>query len=187
MGQVIPSNIIELSDKILSLLPKDINLMVDMTLGNGNDALKLLDYFTEAKLIGFDIQEIAIKNTRETLKDIPSSKYKLVLDSHENIEKYTSDIDLVLYNLGYLPKADKKIITKAESTLKSLSSSLTLLKKGGIIIVIFYVGHEGGMEEYRLSKDFLENIDQKKYNVIEINYLNQINNPPRLICIERIR
>lgn len=187
MEQVIPSNIIELSDKILALIPKDIKSMADMTLGNGYDSLKLLNYFPEAELIGFDIQEVAIKNTKETLKDIPSSRYKLLLDSHENVDKYVDKLDLVLYNLGYLPKADKTIVTKAKSTLKSLQSSLSLLNIGGLIIIIFYVGHKGGMEEYNLSKNFLKDINQKNYNIVEINYLNQINNPPRLVCIERIR
>ena len=116
---------------------KDIKSMADMTLGNGYDSLKLLNYFPEAELIGFDIQEVAIKNTKETLKDIPSSRYKLLLDSHENVDKYVDKLDLVLYNLGYLPKADKTIVTKAKSTLKSLQSSLSLLNVGGLIIIIF--------------------------------------------------
>lgn len=187
MEQVIPSNIVELSDKILALIPKDIKTMVDMTLGNGHDSLKLLNHFPEAKLIGFDIQELAIKNTKETLKNIPSSRYDLILDSHENIDKYVDNLDLVLYNLGYLPKSDKSVVTKAKSTLKSLQSSLKLLNVGGLIFIIFYVGHDGGMEEYNISKDFLKVVNQRYYNIIEINYLNQINNPPRLVCIERIR
>lgn len=41
------------------------------------------------------------------------------------------------------------------------------------------------MEEYNEVKDMLSNIDQKDYNICEISFPNQANNPPSLFVIEK--
>lgn len=161
--------------------------MVDMTMGNGHDSLKLMKHFSDAYLYAFDIQEVAIENTRKLLVEKNYlDRARLILDSHTNIDKYVSDVDLVLYNFGFLPKADHNIHTFAESSLESLKKALILLNLEGLIFMVFYPGHEEGKKEYEVIKNFLERLDQKVYSVIEYKYLNQINNPPILIVLERI-
>lgn len=185
---ILPKNAIEISNLFFNYIDNNIETIIDMTLGNGHDAKKLLEKFQRAFLYGFDIQESALNSTYSLLNEYKlDGRYKLILDSHENISDYNLKADLIIYNLGYLPGKDKKIKTKAESTVKSLSSSIkNTLKPGGHIVIISYTGHDGGMEEYISIKNFLNELDQKKYRVIEINYTNQINFPPILFLLERI-
>ncbi len=55
---------------------------------------------------------------------------------------------LIIYNLGYLPRGDKTITTKVDTTIASLKSALPLIKPGGAVSVTCYPGHpEGAIEE----------------------------------------
>ncbi|MDO5717564.1 MAG: class I SAM-dependent methyltransferase, partial [Tissierellia bacterium] len=114
--------------------------------------------------------------------------FKLINDGHENILNYVNiKIDLFIYNLGYLPGSNKQIKTTAKSTLKSLKVSIeNLLNIGGIIFMVFYTGHDGGYEEYEIVVNYLKKLNQKKYSIIRHEYINQKNNPPILIIIERL-
>lgn len=90
-------------------------IALDATVGKGNDTLKLLKAVgDEGFVYGFDVQKDALNTAEELLKDFKN--YKLILDSHENIDKIEK-FDLVIYNLGYLPGSDKKITTLKDSTL----------------------------------------------------------------------
>lgn len=162
----LPVNQVHMVDLILSCIMKDFFFIVDMTIGNGNDSLKLLEKYPSSWLIGFDIQEKAVKSTKEKLKNIDSSRYKLVLDSFIWVDKYVDRADLIVYNLGYLPGSDKSIVTKGDDTLLSLKKSLKLLICGGIIIIIFYLGHDGGNDEYDICLNYIRSLNQNSYTVI---------------------
>lgn len=161
-------------------------VIIDATLGNGNDILYLLKLLDEDGFAyGFDVQKLAIENTKIKLKEIDSRKYLLINDGHENIDKYIKEkINFVVYNLGYLPKSNHKIITKPETTVLSIKKSMDLLEVGGCICIASYISHDNGHEYNHLCK-FIEKIDQSIYNVLEINFINQINSPPHLFVIER--
>lgn len=139
--------------------------VVDMTIGNGYDTL----YLAEAAkwVFGFDIQDEAIKNTNDLLRQNNINNYTLYLDSHENIDKklkdYIGNIKLILFNLGYLPKGDKKIMTNHSSTLKALINSLKVIKDDGLILIVFYPHEEGKMEE-NVVMDYL-NTNRVEYKV----------------------
>ena len=72
--------------------------VVDMTVGNGNDTLFLANI--SKKAFGFDIQDIAIKNTQELLKENNVVNYELFNVSHDKINiilsKYKNRIKLIL-------------------------------------------------------------------------------------------
>ena len=69
---------------------------------------------------------------------------KVILDSHENFKNYINEeVDCIIYNLGYLPGANKHITTKVESTIKSINEGLDLLSKHGLMLIAIYSGHEG--------------------------------------------
>jgi hypothetical protein len=57
------------------------------------------------------------------------------------------EVDLICFNLGYLPTGDHNITTSRESTVPALYESLLLLKPDGALSVIAYRGHEGAQEE----------------------------------------
>lgn len=155
-------------------------IAIDATLGNGYDTDFLSKVFN--KVYAFDVQKEAILNYKE--KNIEN--VSLILDSHENFDKYIKEnVDCIVYNLGYLPGSDKSITTKKESTLKSLESGLNLLKENGLMIIALYSGHEEGKKEKKAVLSYCENLSKKKFGVIYQQFLNRTNNPPSLVIIEK--
>ena len=123
--------------------------VVDATAGNGNDTLFLAELVGEnGHVYAFDIQQAALDSTAKRLGEL-NERVSLILDSHENVEKYVNgQIGGAVFNLGYLPHSeDLSIVTKPDSTIKAIHTMLGMLKKGGIIAVSVYDGHEGGAEE----------------------------------------
>ena len=175
--------IIEFAHYLLKEKITSSDICLDMTLGNGNDTLFLLKY---AKFVyAFDIQKEALENSYKKL--LKYNNYKLILDSHENFDKYVKEpIKSVIFNLGYLPKGNKNITTNCETTLKTLNKALNVISTNGIIIIVVYPGHEEGMKESLKLNDFLKTLDQKKFEVLKYEFFNQINNPPYLFAIEKI-
>ena len=49
---------------------------IDFTMGNGNDTLTLSK--VTKKVYSFDIQELALKNTKKLIKDINNAFYKVI-------------------------------------------------------------------------------------------------------------
>lgn len=171
-------------DKIVN--PGD--TVIDATMGNGYDTLYLAKLVgNTGKVYAFDVQEEALKSTKKKVeRDNLQGYVELILDGHENIDKYVKEeVSCVLFNLGYLPRAKHNIITKPETTLQALEKSLNLLKPNGVISVAIYTGHEGGMDEKNEVCQYLNNLDQNYYNVLHMNFTNQVNNPPELILVEK--
>ena len=54
-----------------------------------------------------------------------------------------------VFNLGYLPRSDKQIITKGDSTIAAIETLLEYIRKRSRIVIVIYHGHEGGEEEKR--------------------------------------
>ncbi len=164
------------------------DVVIDATMGNGYDTKYLAQMVGESGFVySFDIQETALKSTKKKIeKENYQDRVRLILDGHENIDKYVDkEVSCVLFNLGYLPRADHNIITRPETTIKALTHSLRLLKPHGIISIAIYTGHEGGMDEKNSIYEFVKKLDQSKFNVLECGFINQINNPPQLILIEK--
>lgn len=180
--------IIERTREVVELLApmylEDDSIVCDFTLGNGHDSLFLLRQIKKGFLYGFDIQEEAIKNSHDLLTEAGFKNFKLILDSHANVLEHVKEkIDLGIYNLGYLPGGDKALITKGDSTVKSIESALKILNPGKVLIITAYKGHKGAMEEYESVMEYVSSLDQKKYSVMNINFPNQRNNPPEVITV----
>ena len=174
--------VLDFAKKLIMNKSGSFDIAVDATCGRGNDTLFLAELFS--KVYAFDIQEDAITSTKDKTKD--KSNVEVILDSHENICTYvTEGIDAVMYNLGYLPNGDKLKTTKHESTLKSIEASLSKLNVDGIITIICYPGHEEGKVESIEIEKYLRELNQKEYDVIKYDFINQINNPPYLLAIRK--
>ncbi|WP_036729309.1 tRNA (mnm(5)s(2)U34)-methyltransferase [Peptoniphilus mikwangii] len=158
---------------------------LDATCGRGNDSLKLLDKIgIKGFLYACDIQEEAINSTMELLKSKGYENFKLFNKSHTEVFDYIKEpISLIIYNLGYLPKSDKKVVTEADSTIFSIERGLNSISKDGIIIVVSYLGHEGSFEERAALEKFLSQLEQKEYMVEKREFFNQQNNPPIVYLI----
>ena len=158
---------------------------VDATVGNGHDTLFLAKLVgNQGAVIGFDVQEQAISGTRQKTKDL--AQVQLHLAGHETIGNVHSEaIQVAMFNLGYLPRADKQVITRSDTTIRALDSILPLLNKQGIITLVIYTGHDGGMDEADSIHSWAETLDQTEFTVAEYRFLNQRNSPPHLVVIER--
>jgi hypothetical protein len=53
-----------------------------------------------------------------------------------------------MFNLGYLPGGNHSLVTRADTTVRAISAARLLLREGGVMTVLCYRGHAGGMEEY---------------------------------------
>ena len=143
-----------------TLISKD-SIAVDMTTGNGNDTYFLCKL--AKKVYGFDIQKEAIENTKNKTKEF--ANLVLINDNHANTDKYINEkIDLAIFNLGYLPNSESKIVTKKENSLTAFKKAYDLLNDNGYIIITFYLGHVGGKDEYYYLDQYIK---QNKIPVIE--------------------
>lgn len=156
-------------------------ICVDATCGNGNDTLFLSEIFE--KVFAFDIQKQAIENTKNICKDKQNIEY--ILDSHANIDQYVDRIDCAVFNLGYLPKGNKEITTKADTTIEAIKKTMKLLSKTGIISIMVYEGHFEGAREAEKLKEELPKINQKEFDIVKYEFVNQINSPPYLYLIQK--
>jgi len=182
-------NVVEISKRICKLKLNNGDIAVDCTMGNGNDTAFLCQLVGDnGKVYAFDIQEGAVINTRKKLQALDFfERAEIILDGHQNVEKYVKEnVRLVIFNLGYLPKGNHEITTKKESTIEAVQKCLHILEPNGIILLIIYTGHENGKMEKAALESFTSKLSQKEYNVANICFANQINNPPELICIEKV-
>lgn len=176
------NDISNISHFIIKNYCSSFNVAIDCTLGNGYDTDFLRDNFK--KVYAFDIQKEAVDQYKS--KNINLENVFLINDSHEKINLFVEDkVDCIMYNLGFLPGGNKKITTKAYSTLESVKAGISLLNYGGIITVAIYTGHEEGKKEEIVLLDYLTNLPKKDYGVLLHTFLNRENNPPLLAIIEK--
>jgi len=172
------------------LIKKSVHIgdnVIDGTCGNGSDTKFLAELVGENGIVyGFDVQAQAIKNTKSKLKKYNLlERVKCINDTHANINKWIkSDIKAAMFNLGYLPGANKDITTLPQSTIIAITAILPLLKKDGIITIIVYTGHDNGVEGKKIN-EYLITLPQKEYSVMRYDFINQVHNPPYLIAIEK--
>lgn len=135
---------------------------IDATLGNGFDALFLSHLINpNGKIFGFDVQQMALDSSKKLFTEKnPNCNFEFFKVGHEDMEKCLSTaligkIGCVFFNLGWLPRSDKSIATKPNTTLTALESSIKMIdKENGYISVLCYRGHEGGTEEYSAVLNF---------------------------------
>ncbi len=163
-------------EHLLSKKGEKLNI-IDATCGNGYDSL-FLSEFEDCELHCIDIQEKALITTKKRLENKKNTIH-YYLKSHEDLSFIQKPIDLIVYNLGYLPGSDKKIITNEKTTLASLSSAKNLLKPSGMISVMVYTGHIGGDIEKISIMNFISNLN-KNFKI------SHFNNPLKVLCPELI-
>ena len=164
------------------ITPEDI--VVDATMGNGHDTLFLAKLAKQ--VYAFDIQEQALEKTSQRIQEAGLTNVDLILQGHETVDQYVTEVKVAIFNLGYLPSADKSIITQPQTTIEALDKLCQMLVKGGRIAIMIYYGHEGGDIERDSVMDFVSQLPQQEYTATIYRTLNQINNPPFLVMIEKL-
>lgn len=178
-----------------SLLKKAIqtgDVVVDATLGNGHDTLFLADLVGETgKVFGFDVQEEAIHASNERLSaHAMLERVTLFHEGHEHLSEkiptnYHGKITGAIFNLGYLPGSDKSIVTQPETTIVAIEQLMKIMAPQGIIVLVIYHGHEKGAVERDSLIQYCQEIDQKTAHVLQYQFINQLNNPPFVVAIEK--
>ncbi len=152
--------------KLLSPLIYNGDCVIDATCGNGYDCLFLARQVAPLGWVyGFDIQESAIIATQQRIEQAGlGANTQLIHAGHQFMRdhiatKNKGHIKAIMFNLGYLPGSDKKIITRSDTTLVALNSAVSLLAPSGIITILAYPGHEGGEQETIRIKNWCQQVD----------------------------
>ncbi len=165
--------------------------VIDATCGNGHDTVFLSRLVGEdGHVLAIDIQEQAIQSTKDKLVEYRLKNVSLIHDSHAYIGDYLqpdeeSRLGGAIFNLGYLPRSDKKIITESDSTITAVSSILYHLKQHKLVVIVVYHGHEGGEAEKKALLKYVTTLDQKKFNVLKYGFINQRNEPPFILAVQK--
>ena len=163
---------------------------VDATMGNGQDTLWLCRLVGETgRVYAFDVQQEAVNRTRERLAEAGVlDRARLHCTGHEHMaELIVEPVDAVMFNLGWLPGAEHIVTTRTETTLQAVDAALQILKPDGLMTICVYPGHEEGARELDALLDWAKSLDPKKYDALIKCYLNQPNDPPRMIAVKRKR
>jgi 16S rRNA C1402 N4-methylase RsmH len=165
-------------------------LAVDATVGNGYDTLFLAHRVgPRGKVLGFEVQKAALAGAREILKFVGSiDRVSLIHDSHTRLADYLpagASITGAMFNLGYLPRGNRQIITQPETTVRALGSALDHLAENGRVTVLVYRGHEGGIPEYQEVRRFLEELPEYRWVVEELASTSDSPIAPRLFRIRK--
>lgn len=159
---------------------------IDATMGRGMDTEYLCALTgAEGRVLAFDIQEEALKQTKSRLQKAGYQNYYLIQDSHANMKEYAKpgSAACIVFNLGYLPGGDHQIATEAGTTIQALTQGLELLQHGGLISLCIYSGGDSGYEERDRVMAWLKTLDEKEYLVVVSAYYNRKNDPPIPVLI----
>jgi tRNA1(Val) A37 N6-methylase TrmN6 len=165
--------------------------VVDATMGNGLDTLFLASQVgPSGTVLAYDIQEEALTRTRERLQQEGCVEQVCLYQKghqtvQEELQHLSSPIAAAMFNLGYRPGGDKEIATHPTTTINALHSLRQFLKKDGLITLVIYSGHDQGKVEKDILLQEITTWDQDQYQVLHYQFINQKNDPPFLIAIQK--
>ncbi|MHB1125341.1 MAG: tRNA (mnm(5)s(2)U34)-methyltransferase [Bacillota bacterium] len=163
---------------------------VDATAGNGHDTLFLARMVgPHGRIYAFDLQEQALANTTCRLQAAGElAQVRLFQTGHEEMPVYVGEmVKAAMFNLGYLPGGDHRLVTRPETTIAALRAALELLHPGGVVTVVIYQGHPGGSEEGQAVRAMAAQLPQDKWDVLQVDYPNRVHDSPYLIIFHRHR
>lgn len=168
------------------------DIAIDATLGNGHDTTFLAGLVGDnGTVFGFDIQKQAIESTTARLQEKGLlERVVLFHKGHEHIitsvpKEHFGKVRGAIFNLGYLPGGDKSIVTTAQTTIAAVGQLLEIMAQEAIIVLVIYHGHEEGAVERDELLQFVQQLDQQKTHVLKYQFINQANNPPFILAIEK--
>lgn len=168
----------------LNNLNKDNIRVCDATCGLGNDTIFMAKLLNDKGIIdSYDIQEAAINETKIKLNNEKITNVNLIHKSHEYLDP--SLYDLIIFNLGYLPKHDKTITTKKDIIIPLIGKIIEEMDNNNdlLLLLTIYPGHAEGLNEANAIENRCKTLDSAKYIVTKLSSFNQ-NNSPYIITIE---
>ena len=168
---------------------KEGDIAVDFTMGNGHDTEFLSKTVGEnGHVYAFDIQSQAVASTAKNLAAAGCPQnYTLIRDSHHNVCNYVrGPIKAGMFNLGYLPRSGRKMVTTMrETTMPAVEAALDLLSDDGILLVAVYPGHEEGNLEGQMLAEYFATLDRRKICVSRFQIINSPTSPYFFIAEKR--
>lgn len=169
------------------------DIALDATLGNGHDCLFLAGCVGQnGHVFGFDLQQQAVQNTVQRLQQHQVlERVTLFQASHADMAEHIpsnfhGQIQVIMFNLGYLPGADKSVITQSHSTLPAVTVGCELLAIDGVMTVMAYPGHAGGDDETRQLTAWCQGLDTRRFQTELIFSQQHQSTAPRLFLIRKI-
>ena len=157
----------ELAQQVVESYVRPGDHVLDACAGNGHDTLFLAQTVgPQGRVYAVDIQSTAIAATRHLLATQHIDWVKLIHADHAQLATLlpaTQTVRAAMFNLGYLPGADHRVITRPQSTLVALNESLRRLQHPGIISVLAYRAHGGGEQEYAAVLNWMQQLDAERY------------------------
>ena len=173
-------------------LVREGDIAIDATAGNGHDTQFLADLVgVPGKIFAFDIQKMALKKTERRLNDANLQNVILINRDHAELadaipKAYHGRIAAVMFNLGYLPGADKAVVTNVDSTRDGLLQAVSLLRPGGVVTVLAYTGHGGGVAEASAVEEVLGKLPNREFDVTSVESQPGRTSGPRLFLVKRL-
>lgn len=177
--------------RVISESVREGDICIDATAGRGNDTLLLAQLVGKSgRVTAFDIQQDAVDSTRALLEQNGvSDRADVLLRSHSEMDGLFEEgtVSCITFNFGWLPGGDHNVFTNKRTSIEAIEKGLRLLKSGGVMTLIIYYGRETGFEERDALLEFLPTIDNKKYTVVEMPFVNRANCPPIPVMILKDR
>ena len=167
------------------------DIVVDATAGNGHDSHFLAERVgSTGTVYSFDIQLAALQRTEKRLSDAGLRNVVLLNHDHADLTVHlpveaSAQVSAVMFNLGYLPGGDKQVVTKTDSTIRGIANAVRLLRFGGILTILAYTGHDGGMNEATAVSEFLQRLPESEFTVYRIEGQLGRGPSPVLILVKR--
>lgn len=149
------------------------DVAVDATAGNGHDTVALARLVgTAGRVFAFDVQQVALDRTAARMHELGFANVTLLLRDHAELREtipaeHHGRLAAVVFNLGYLPLADKRITTRPVTTAAALRAAAELLRPGGLVSVLAYTGHAAGAEEIEVVRAAFERLRAEGWAVSE--------------------
>jgi hypothetical protein len=137
------------------------------------------------------VQKAALEHTAARLREAGLSGRAVLLEAgHERAASLlpahaSGHIRAAVFNLGFLPGSDKRIVTRAETTLAALEAFKTLLAPHGVISAHCYAGHPGGAAEHDAVAAWFAALPWAAWRVTAHAVANKKSNPETLFLAAR--
>ena len=166
-------------------------IAIDATAGNGHDTVFLAEQVgPSGTVFAFDIQPDALGRTAKRLADSGLENAILLNHDHAHLSAHISNehkgrIAAVMFNLGYLPGGDKRVMTNSDSTRSAVRQAADFLRPGGVLTIVAYTGHDGGTAEAGAVAELLAELPGSEFEVTTVESQPGRTSGPQLFVVKR--
>lgn len=181
-------NAVGLAHQLVAAVLQPGDTAIDATAGKGRDALWLARCVAPGgKVYAFDIQLAALEQSQQLLAgEGMAGMVTLIEAGHQQMRKHVPEsVQAIMFNLGYLPGGNHQVITRPATTLAALEQGMELLLPGGLITMIAYPGHPGGMDEGQALEARIKRLSRQQWDAVRWEFAPGSDRAPYLLALQR--